>query len=344
MTRDPEETPARPAGVSVSGAPAPAPPPVARRLAEAGIVLTSVIWSFNFVIVKASIMGVGALAFTGVRYTVACLVLFALLRHRNGSIRVPQGTALPLLGLGVLGFGLYQLCWTFGLTQITAGDSSLIVAASPVLTAVIAGVVGIDRLTAPKLAGALVAFAGVAIVIGAGEEITLGSSLLGDGLTLLAAVIWSVYPVLGTRLLARVDPLQTTAWTVLGGALVLVPLGAWDLLTRGPVGWTAASMVAVVYSGSMAAGVANVLVWNAIRYIGPTRATVTQFLVPPGAVLLGVIFLAEPLGWPQVVGGGVIVLGLWLARLSSLSPRRPRRPSRSSGPSARTPRRGSSPA
>ncbi len=74
-----------------------------------------------------------------------------------------------LFVLGLLGFGCYQVLWTTGLTQIGAGDSALIVASSPVLVALLAGAVGMDRLTAPKLAGALIAFAGVAVVIAAGQ-------------------------------------------------------------------------------------------------------------------------------------------------------------------------------
>ena len=52
-----------------------------------------------------------------------------------------------------------------------------------------------DRLTAPKLAGALIAFAGVAVVIGGSQALSLGSSLVGDVLTLGAAVLWAVYTV-----------------------------------------------------------------------------------------------------------------------------------------------------
>ena len=76
--------------------------------------------------------------------------------------------------MGALGFGAYQLLWSLGLTQITAGDSALLIAASPVFTALLAGAVGMDRLTTPKLAGALIAFAGVAVVIAAGHELSLG--------------------------------------------------------------------------------------------------------------------------------------------------------------------------
>ena len=93
------------------------------------------------------------------RYVVAALTLLAILRWRTGSLRWPAGYGRQLFLMGALGFGAYQLLWSLGLTQITAGDSALLIAASPVFTALLAGAVGMDRLTPPKLAGALIAFA-----------------------------------------------------------------------------------------------------------------------------------------------------------------------------------------
>ena len=74
-----------------------------------------------------------------------------------------------------------------------------------------------------------------------------------------------------------------------------------------------------------AAGIANVFVFNAIRLVGPTRVTSTQFLVPAGAVVLGAIFLNEPIRPVQVVGGGIIIAGVALTRLASRVPRAVRR-------------------
>jgi drug/metabolite transporter (DMT)-like permease len=181
------------------------------------------VWSANFVVVKAGIGVLGPLTFTTTRYAVAAITLLLLSRWRFGAIRRPGRFTLPLIGLGMLGFGGYQVLWTLGLTQITAGDSALIIAASPVVTALVAGAVGLDRLTGPKLAGALTAFAGVAIVIGAGAGLALGASLVGDLLTLTAALLWATYTVLGTRVLRHVDPLTATTWTVLGGLVFLLP-------------------------------------------------------------------------------------------------------------------------
>ena len=239
-----------------------------------------------------------------------------------GVIRRPSGLTLRLVALGMLGFGCYQVAWTVGLTQISAGESALIVAAAPVFVALLAGALGMDRLTLPKLAGALIAFGGVALVIAGGHELTPGASLMGDALTLLAAIVWAVYTVLGTRMLRRVDPLQATAWSVLGGTILLVPLGLWEVATSPPVVVTLPAIAAVLYSGALAVGASNVLVFNAIRHIGPTRATVSQLLVPAGAVTLGAIFLAEPVGIVQVAGGAIIVLGVWLTRRRMVIPAR----------------------
>ena len=301
--------PARPRGTSRE-----------RRLAEAGLLATALLWSANFVVVKATIGVLGPLSFTGLRYGVASITLLLLLKWRLGTFRWPAGHGLQLLGMGLLGFGAYQVLWTIGLTQITAGNSALLVAISPVLTALLAGAVGMDRLTAPKLAGALISFTGVALVIGASHELSLGTSLVGDLFTLTAAALWAVYTVLGARILRVVDPLQATTWTVVGGSLLLVPLGAWELATQPPDSFPVAAVVAILYSGALAAGVANVLVFRAIRVVGPTRVAATQFLVPACAVALGAVFLAEPVGIAQLVGGAVIVLGVWLTRRQRILP------------------------
>jgi drug/metabolite transporter (DMT)-like permease len=298
----------------------PSATPRERRLAEVGVLVAVAIWSANFVVVKSGIEALGPLTFTSIRYCIATVTLFLLVRWRLGPVRPPTRVALTLMGLGMMGFGAYQLLWTLGLTQITAGDSALIIAASPVLTVLLAGAVGMDRLSAPKVAGALVAFTGVAVVVAAGHEMSLGSSLAGDLLTLGAAVLWAVYTVSATGMLRQVDPLQATAWAVLGGTLFLLPFGAWNLATSPPAAVSAGAVLGLVYSGMFAAAIANVLVFNAIRLAGPARVTVSQFLVPAGAVILGAVLLSEPVGAAQVVGGVVIVVGVWLTRRPAILP------------------------
>jgi len=274
------------------------------------------------VVVKAAISVLGPLTFTTARFGVAAATLFVLIRVRDGAIRWPGRLGPRLLGLGVLGFGCYQVLWTAGLARVTAGDSALIIAAAPVITALVAGLAGLDRLTGPKLAGALLAFAGVTIVVTASHGVALGASLAGDALTLGAAALWAVYTVIGARVLRHIDPLQATAWAVLGGFLFLLPFGLWDVANQPPPNLTPAILAELAYSGMLAAGIASVLMFNAVRHVGPTRASAMQLLVPAGAVVLGAVFLGETVGIAEVAGGIVIVLGVVLTRRTRVIPLR----------------------
>ena len=105
------------------------------------------------------------------------------------------------------------------------------------LTALLAAAVGMDRLSAPKLAGALIAFAGVAVVIGGSARASrCGASLVGDVLTLGAAVLWAVYTVGASRVVRRSTRSRRRRWTVVGGASLLVPFGVWEAASAPPAG------------------------------------------------------------------------------------------------------------
>ena len=252
------------------------------------------------------------------RFSAAAALLLVVLRWREGSIRMPLRQAAPILGLGAIGFGLYQILWPTALQTIPAGDSAFLIAATPVLTTLFASAAGSDTLTRRKLTGALISFIGVGIVIAGGPGLVLGASLVGDGLTLGAAVCWAVYTSWGAPILASHSPLRTTAWAMAGGSLVLAPIG---LMQAAGADWgavTAGAWAGFAYSALIPAGVTNVVVFHAIRLLGPTRITALQSLVPFIAVLMGAAFLDEPVQPAQLAGGAVIVLGVAITRAFSV--------------------------
>ena len=67
-----------------------------------------------------------------------------MLRWREGAIRLPHGDSAQILGLGVIGFGCYQILWPVALQSIPAGDSALLIATTPVMTALLAMATGAD--------------------------------------------------------------------------------------------------------------------------------------------------------------------------------------------------------
>lgn len=284
-----------------------------------------VVWAGNFIVVKDVIAVMPPVAFTFLRYLLASLGLLAILRWSEGALRLPRPETLRIMLLGGLGFGVYQILWTVGLQTIPAGDSSLLIASTPVVTAVIAVLIGADTLSPVRAIGVAISFVGVVLVIAAGVGIELAGSPIGHALTLAAAACWATYTAIGARVLRRHSPLVLTTWATVGGTLVLAPIGIGQLLAPGVIASLSAGMVlpialAIAYSGLLAAAAANVVVFNGVRLLGPTRITTIQSLVPPFAVVLAFLVLAEPIRPVQVIGGAIIVAGVGLTRFGSRRP------------------------
>jgi drug/metabolite transporter (DMT)-like permease len=273
-----------------------------------------ILWAANFIVVKSALAVLPPVGFTFLRFVLASLTLFALLRWREGSVGLPRRDLLAICGLGALGFGIYQILWTTGLTTVPAGDSALIIASTPVIVAILAVIAGSDMLTRSKLVGGLISFVGVAVVIASGPGLTLGRSIGGEAITLLAALCWSVYLAFGAPFLGRQSPLRATAWATLAGTIVLAPVAIVQLASAGLTALPVDALGAVLYSGFLAAGVSNVIVQNGVKVIGPTRTSAYQFLVPALAVVLAFFLLAEPIRVGQVIGGIVIVVGVLVTR------------------------------
>ncbi len=280
-----------------------------------------VLWAANFIVVKDIIGILPPVGFTFVRYVLASVALLAILRWSEGAVRPPRGVTQILL-LGGLGFGVYQMLWTVGLLTIPAGDSALLIAATPVATALIAALIGTDTLDPAKAVGVILSFVGVVLVIAAGVGIELSGSPLGFGLTIAAMLCWATYTSFGALVLRRHTALVLTTWATVGGMIVLAPVGIAQLIAPGALGPEQAArwpsiLFAVVYSGLLAAALANVVVFHGVRLLGPTRITTIQGLVPAMAVVFAFLLLAEPIRPVQVVGGAVIVAGVGLTRWAS---------------------------
>lgn len=298
----------------MSGTEAASPSAGDRHLAEIAVLVVMVAWAGNFIVVKGAIGMVPPVAFTFLRYVVAASTLLLLLRWREGAIRLPRGDVVRIAILGSIGFGCYQLIWPVALQSIPAGDSALLIAATPVITALLAVAVGADVANPIKLLGALVSFAGVGLVIAAGQGLDLGVSLVGDVLTLAAAACWAIYTVFGADVLRRHSPLVASTWAIVFGTIFMAPAGIAQLLTMDATRVGLPVVLAVLYAGTIAAGVANVVIAHGLKLLGPTRVTAFQFLVPGLAVVLAAIFLGEAIRPAQVIGGLVILAGVAMLR------------------------------
>ena len=292
-----------------------------RLLAEIAILLVMLTWGANVVAVKAVLADVPPILFAFVRFGSAFLVLLAVLMWREGSVGLPRGDILPLLLLGLAGFGLYQDLWATALGRTTASNSALITAATPVSTMLIAAAVGSDTLSRGKVVGAAISLSGAVAVVGVPHGFGFTGASAGDLMTFIATLCWACYVAFGAPVLRRHSPLRTATWAIGFGCLGMLPLAGWQLTTFDPSHIHASTIGLFLFCALLAAAAANVVMFEAVKVLGPTRAMFFQFLVPAFAVVLASIFLGEAIVVGQVVGGAVIVLGILVSRSRVLAAR-----------------------
>lgn len=273
----------------------------------------AMIWGINFVVVKYATRVFNPVAFTGLRVGTAALFmgLFVLIRGRT---TLSRADVVRLLVLGVLGNGLYQLFFVHGVARTRAGNAALIVGAAPAFIALVARVCGIERVKRMTLVGIALSVIGVALVIAGSATSSQGeTTFLGSVLVFLGVLAWTWYTIL-LQPYTRLDVVQISAVTLIGGAIPLVvastpALIATDWSRVGIGGW-----MALLYSSVVSLGIAYIFWYRGLRVLGPTRTAVYSNLQPIVALLVAWPFLGEVPTIFQGVGAVTIVAGVFLTR------------------------------
>ena len=285
----------------------------AAMLTEASLLLAVLFLGTNPVAVKLAVLEVPPLPFVAIRFTLAGLVVLGLvlLLGRDGPGR---GDLLRMAGVGFVGVGMNNVAFTLGVSMTTASDTALIYAAVPIWGILLGLALGFERPTLWGVLGVALAFLGVGVVVYGGLEGGGGTSIVGDLLVVVATMCWGSYAVLSLPLLRSYSPLVVAGYTMLFGGLAALLIAVPGLLD---VEWEAVSRgawEAVAYSTLLVAAF-GFAAWQAgISRIGANRVLVYQYLITLVGVTAGVLLLGESLTINKILGGAVILVGVYLAR------------------------------
>jgi drug/metabolite transporter (DMT)-like permease len=279
------------------------------------MLLVALIWGINFSVTKGAFARFPPLAFTGLRFALASLLLFPLVRRLEGPDPLPRGVLPRLILLGVVGNTLYQLGFISGLDRTTASNSALILASMPSIVAFLAVALRLEPLRPKILGGVLVATLGVVLVVAARGVGFSNATMAGDFLSLGAVICWAGY-TLGLRVVPpEVSPLRVTMVTTLAGTPGLVLAGVPEMLEMdwSAVGWQGWS--AFGYATFLSLLVAYVI-WNrSVQVVGPSRTVIYMCLTPLIAVATAAVFLGERPRPLQAVGAVLILGGVLLTQV-----------------------------
>jgi drug/metabolite transporter (DMT)-like permease len=278
------------------------------------MLLVCLIWGMNFSVTKSAFDELPPLPFTAVRFVVASLLLWPVLRIIEGPAKLPPGALKHLIVLGVVGNTCYQLAFILGLDRTTATNSALILSTMPTVVAVLAGTLGLERITVPMRWGIALGTLGVVLVIATGGVAFDTANLTGDVLTVLAVLFWAGYTIGLRKVPSAMSSLRVTTVTTIAGTPGLVLAGLPGTLQ---VDWTSVSVdawLALAYASVLSLVVAYLL-WNqSVKSVGGTRTAIYMCLTPVVAVFGAWLLLGESPHALQGVGAVFIIVGVLLTR------------------------------
>ncbi len=280
---------------------------------ELFLLVAVILLGTNPVAVKYAVSAFAPLPFVALRFTVAGLLLLGTGRILGAGGGVQRRDLLAMMGVGALGVGATNMLFTSGVSLTNASDTALIYAVVPVWGMILGSVLGLEKPTLRGVLGVGIAFLGIIVVVYGGLGGS-GSSLKGNLLVLGATVCWGSYTVLSLPLLEKYSPLVVAAYTMLFGGLAALPLALPGFLS---VEWNAMSVgvwAAVAYSTVLVAAFGFFAWQRGASLLGANKVLVYQYLITFVGVASGIMLLGEGLGVEKIIGGAIILFGVYLAR------------------------------
>lgn len=293
--------------------------PFSRSLwpAYAGLVLTPLFWAGNAVVAKGTVESIPPLSMSFWRWVIALTVLLpfglpGMVRHRR-VIRQYLGSMVALATFSVAAFNslLYYAAVTTSATNI-----ALINATIPIFIALLAWLLLGDRTRPLQALGIALAVLGILTVVARGKlAILLNLEAQPGDLIMVAAVFsWGLFSVLMRRQAVPLPALTFLTTQIALGTLIILPFYLAELLLfKGGFEVRQSTLMPLLYFAFFP-GILAYAFWNyGVHRIGPARAAMFMYLTPVFASVLAGVFLGERLGLFHVVGGLLILAGLYLA-------------------------------
>lgn len=296
-------------------------PNVSRFRSELELFSVILMWGVNFPLIKVILVVMPPHVLNIFRISAAGLVLgFIHLRRSQWSFSTfwaPLRTdTRAFISISFVGWILYQIAFITGLNMTDAGNAAIIMASSPIWTALLARIMGVDRLSKLSWFGLFISIAGTSTIVALGDaEISLSSELLmGNAIVLAAAVFWGSYTAMTKPMVAKHSPLPLTVISLLIALplLLVFSIPYWKLVDWSLVsGWY---WVAIFFSGSLSTGIAIVFWNNSVRKLGASHTAAFGNMVPFVALFSSYFMLGNEIVPAQLIGGTLIIGGLMVMR------------------------------
>jgi drug/metabolite transporter (DMT)-like permease len=274
------------------------------------------IWALNSPFVKIALEEIAPLAVSQLRVTLAAVVSLAILVFRERSFYIAW-RHLPLVCLAALmGITTNQITFIYALSNTSASAISLLYAASPLFSTLLAALIFGERVKRSYFFGLPLALVGVVMIILTAPNASLDGNVLGNLLAVVMAFSWAAYTVLLQPLLKYYSPLRLSACCFAIGSLFLIPFSFSQVLTLGDKPISLVAWLILGFSAILAMVLTNVIWYSGVKKLGVSRTVYYTYLQPFFGVIAAAILLSELIVPWQILGGMLVIGSLLIYRLT----------------------------
>jgi len=282
------------------------------------------IWGSTWLFIKLGLANLPPITFAGIRFVIACTILFSLIRIRRIQLPRARRDWILLATSGILSFGLNYGLVFWGEQYISSGLAALLQATLPAFGLVFAHFhLPAERLSWKKIAGVVLGVFGVGVVFS--NQLTVaGTRALAGCVALILSAMFAAYSNVLVKAYGRnLNPAVLSAGQMFFGLLLL--LGVGIPLEGNPLRfhWTPIAVIAMLYLAIVGSVIAFLLYYWLVLNMDVTKSMLIALVTPVVAVILGMIVLDEEFGWRTLAGGAMIILGIGLIVVRKAKRREP---------------------
>ena len=281
-----------------------------------------ILWGFSFIATKVALREVHPFTLLTLRFGIGgfLLLLFQLQKDKRFLKTFSSKDWFSIAFLAIIGISGHTLLQAYGLLYTTAINTGWIIAIMPIFITIAARLFLGEAITARKIIGILVGFFGIFLVISKGVfsfSLFCFGSTFGDLLVLISVLTWTAFTVGGRGFLSRFSPLAAITPIMIVGCLIILPFTwlkwEWNSLSHLSLsGW-----MGILFLGIFCSGLAYLFWYSALEKKDSSIVGMYLYL-EPSVTLIGAYFLLdEEIRWITLIGGGMILLGVYLATRKS---------------------------
>ncbi len=257
---------------------------------------------------------IDALSLASMRMPLAALLMLPVYFSPGRRTPLRRGDLWIFTYLGFFGVVINMGCYTLGLSQTTSEHAVVVMALGPVLVLLLAAAKKIESLTPAKAIGMAISFLGVIALETEHRPASANSPLLlGDMITLASICGFALYTVSAKRVTMRYDPVSMNTYTVVSGAILVLPLSIWQMvhLKWGSVGWI--GWLGMLYMAGFSAVLSYTIFAWILQHMDPSRVAAINYVQTVVVILISIPLLGERPTRHLLAGAALVLLGVYLA-------------------------------